>query len=184
MAKDIDWSKSYYSWEEADEWEYEDFEDDSPWESWPNKRENPTSGYSTLHVIDLNKIKDGATRRLYAVYGVPVGWGSNDAELEEFEEHYEWIRERIEGSEKAGWSQTQALADQANAQRIGMQQAAASADPGLLAPFEGVTVQIWAQPAVALKNTPDEAGQARALAGLGMDRAKWDRVNDEYQSRM
>jgi hypothetical protein len=213
MAKDLDWSKANYTWQEADEMEFEDFDDDQAREPWPSKRTNPTSSFSTLHVIDLNKIKDGDDRRMFAVYGVPVGWGTNDGEPDEFEErfekieaaedqgdeayeaclssfgfineeHFEWIRERLEGSEKMAWKQTQDMMDQANTQRIDMQQTAAAADPGLLEAFEGVTVQIWAQAAVALMNTPDEAGQAQALAGLGMDKAKWDRVNTEFQSRM
>lgn len=65
------------------------------------------------------------------------------------------------------------------------QQAAAEADPTLLEPVEGVTVEQWAQAAAAMGSAAgDEAKAAEALAGLGMDRAKYDRVNDEFQARM
>lgn len=70
-------------------------------------------------------------------------------------------------------------------QQMLKQQAAASADPGLLEPVEGITVEQWAQAAAAMGSSGgDEAKVARALASIGLDRAKYDRVNDEYQARM
>lgn len=212
---DIDFANGNYTWQQADALEYDDFEDDEkPGEKWISKRKNSTSGFSELHVIDLNTISDGYRRQMLAVYGVPVGWGSKDASVEEFEsrfeelseaeeeggaaykaaldkfgfldeEHYEWIRERVQDSEAFQKKMQQSMMDDAMANVHAMRQEAAAADPGLLEPFEGLTVSQWAQAAVAIVNAgTDEGAVAKALAANSMDRAKWDRINAEFQSRM
>lgn len=78
----------------------------------------------------------------------------------------------------------QAAMNARNKQIMGMQQRAVSADPGLTEPFEGVTIETWAQAAAGMISTQDPAEQARMLAGLNMDRAKYDRANTEFQARM
>ncbi|MBI5548274.1 MAG: hypothetical protein HY901_30710, partial [Deltaproteobacteria bacterium] len=70
-----------------------------------------------------------------------------------------------------------------NKQLMNTQSAAAAADPTLTEPFEGVTVEGWAQAASKLASC-DPAKQPQALAALGMDSAKWQRINNEFQARM
>lgn len=76
------------------------------------------------------------------------------------------------------------MASARNRQTMEKMQAAAAGDPSLTAPFEGVTIEDWARSAVAMSQASDLAAAERALAQLGMDRAKYDRVNNEFQARM
>ncbi len=73
-----------------------------------------------------------------------------------------------------------ALAARQN-QFAGMREAAAAADPTLLQPVEGVSVDDWAAASA-------EIGQGglldTVLAKYGMDAAKWDRVNAGWQAKM
>lgn len=67
------------------------------------------------------------------------------------------------------------------------QAAAASADPTLLEPVDGVSVDLWAQASVAMTKLPPNATADdvnKMLAQLGMDRAKWDRANAGWQEKM
>ncbi|MBN2723184.1 MAG: hypothetical protein JXR95_03840 [Deltaproteobacteria bacterium] len=80
--------------------------------------------------------------------------------------------------------QTQAMVDQAHADIKAKQAATIAADPGLVAPCEGITVEVWAQAASMMISTPDEGAQVQKLSALGMDRALYDRVNNEFQARM
>lgn len=161
--------------------------------------------------IELNAIADGDERRMAAyekAYGIPEDFEDVDRakelieQIEEVEDdeaafkaalskygfvdehHFEMVKDRAESAEDRAWEGTQDLMDQAAAQRIAMQQAAVDADPTLMEPVEGVTVQLWAQAAATLMNIPDAGEQAKTLAGLGMDRAKYDRANAEFQARM
>lgn len=77
------------------------------------------------------------------------------------------------------------MATARNQQTMLKMQAASAADPSLTEPVEGVTVEGWAQAAVAMANSGGEMAQAaRALAPLGMDQARYERVNAEFQARM
>ncbi len=69
-------------------------------------------------------------------------------------------------------------------QMMNMQANAAAADPGLTEPVEGITVEGWAQAAATLGRMTDPAQAEQALVQLGMDRAKYERVNVEFQARM
>jgi hypothetical protein len=80
--------------------------------------------------------------------------------------------------------QEQAYVDQAMAEMEKTRAAAAAADPTLLAPFEGCTVETWAQAAVTYAMVPDPQQQAQRLAALGLDRAKYDRIAAEFMARM
>ncbi|MBU1218516.1 hypothetical protein KKF34_16200 [Myxococcota bacterium] len=91
---------------------------------------------------------------------------------------------RKAAQEEEARRQTQAMMDQAMAEQKAKQAAAAAADPTLLAPFEGITVEGWAQAAAMMASTPDPAQQISKLAALGMDAAKYERVNAEFQARM
>lgn len=72
-------------------------------------------------------------------------------------------------------------------QMQGMQAAAVAADPSLLLPVEGISVEVWAAAAAELSGlgqtgTPD---QVTAILGThGMDSAKWDAVNNGWQAKM
>jgi hypothetical protein len=162
--------------------------------------------------IDLNEIADGDERRLAyyeKAHGIPDDFQDVDAakelieKIEEAEEegeeqylammkqhglvdetHFEMVRDRVESAEDTAWEMTQDMMDQAAAQRIAMQQAAVDADPTLMAPFEGVTVEVWAKAEATMMSIQDPAEQARYLAGVGMDKAKFDRVRNEFQARM
>ncbi|MDY0003361.1 MAG: hypothetical protein RBU30_18830 [Polyangia bacterium] len=70
--------------------------------------------------------------------------------------------------------------------QAGLAQAEA-ANPQLLMPVEGVTVEQWAQIAsgfTKLSPTSTPADVSRYLAQFGMDKAKYDRVNGEWMNRM
>ncbi|MBK8480960.1 MAG: hypothetical protein IPL40_07265 [Proteobacteria bacterium] len=87
-------------------------------------------------------------------------------------------------SEDAAERYAQAMANARGRQQVQATARAAAADPTLLAPFEGVTVEGWAKAAAALGSEPDPGRQSKLLVQLGLDTAKWQRVNDEFQARM
>jgi hypothetical protein len=78
----------------------------------------------------------------------------------------------------------QSMMNARNRQAYERFQRALASDPSLTAPVDGVTVEQWAQASAALAQEQDVAGGERALAQLGIDRAKYDRINAEYQARM
>mgnify|MGYP000889124074 FL=1 len=82
------------------------------------------------------------------------------------------------------WAQVQAMADAAHAEMRAKQAAAAAADPTLTAPVDGVTVEMWAQAAAMMASTPDAGQQVQKLAALGLDRALYEKANNEFQARM
>jgi hypothetical protein len=70
-------------------------------------------------------------------------------------------------------------------QQMNKMSAAAAADPSLTEPFEGVTVEGWAQAAAGIGSCGGDVNVMNAkLAELGMDKAKYDRVDAEFQARM
>jgi len=72
-------------------------------------------------------------------------------------------------------------------QMQGMQAAAAAADPNLLAPVDGVSVDQWAGAAATLMSLGGEATPqqvAEALAKFGLDKAKYDAANAGWQAKM
>lgn len=201
-----------YTAEEADELSYEDYDEDGPERAqWVSKRRNPSvASHNELHVIDLNTIHDGDQRRMFAVYGVPVGWGKNDEEASVFqqrieaieavreegddeaisevygqwgfldEEHYEWIRERL----IPGWEERGAMQEQLDAQRADLKDqlnARAAGMAGELEPFMGVSMEAWASANAKLSQGGDLAA---LLPGLGVDAAGWAAVSEEWNARM
>jgi hypothetical protein len=73
---EVDWATYDYSKAAGANLAFPDFTDaqlaaNAPWLS---KRSNKTSEWAQLHVPDLNQIQDGAERRLFALYGVPIEW--------------------------------------------------------------------------------------------------------------
>lgn len=82
---------------------------------------------------------------------------------------------------------TNALLSAGQAQWQASQSAAAAADPTLLAPVEGVSVDQWAQAAAAMANMGNGATQADCdakLVALGLDRATYDKANAGWQAKM
>ncbi len=68
-----------------------------------------------------------------------------------------------------------------------MRNAAAAADPTLLAPVEGVTVEAWAAASAQLAGlgaTATAQQVAEVLARNGMDKAKYDAANAGWQAKM
>ncbi len=104
-------------------------------------------------------------------------------EVEEEEEAEEEESSSNEPSEQ-DWAQVQAMADAAHAEMRAKQAAAVAADPALVAPVNGVTVEMWAQAAAMMASTPDPNQQVQKLAALGMDRVLYDAANNEFQARM
>ncbi|MGZ3419757.1 MAG: hypothetical protein ACXVEF_21200 [Polyangiales bacterium] len=67
------------------------------------------------------------------------------------------------------------------------QEAAAAADPTLLQPEDGVSVDQWAAASAALAMMPQPATMqqvAELLAKQGLDKAKWDKANAAWQAKM
>ena len=201
-----------YTWEQADELDYEDIDDPDAYPTWRAKRRNMEVGaYQELHVPWLHTMTNGESRRLFAVYGVPVGWGSNDNDRAEYaerfkqidaardteddweaylrdtwgmlnEEHHDFIRGRL----FPGWEQ-QEMMDQMLAQRHAeMSQAmqdniAAREASGELDPVEGVSLEQWAAAQAAISQGGSAEEQCNAL---GVDMPAWDRISAEWNARM
>ena len=76
------------------------------------------------------------------------------------------------------------------ARQAGMQaqiQQSADANPDLLEPVEGISVDQWAEAAAGMTKLPPDASPDdvnQYLMGFGMDRARWDRVSAEWTNRM
>jgi hypothetical protein len=72
-------------------------------------------------------------------------------------------------------------------QMAGMQAAAAAADPTLLEPVEGVTVEAWAAASAELSGLGPSASAEQVVQVLqkhGMDKGKYDTVNAGWQAKM
>lgn len=103
--------------------------------------------------------------------------------------HYEGLRNW--GAEKyaaeAGeerWTYEHKMSTVAREQLTGMkaqEMTSAGGGSGQLDPVEGVSVEQWAQVQAALAGGGDIE---QLIAGAGMDRAKWDRVSNEWNARM
>jgi hypothetical protein len=66
-----------------------------------------------------------------------------------------------------------------------MMAAGANAHPEILLPVEGIDIQIYATTQARAMSVGNDMGKwASILAENGMDQAKWDRVNTEWQRRM
>ena len=204
------WRKGAYTWEQADELDYEDLVEGEPLPpSWHGKRSNPTSGFSTLHIYEFNNMVSGYYRRLHAVYGVPVGWATLDADegtfrarideikavdesggdldevLSKFgflnEEHYEWTADAVApGYRELGDMQAK-LNQVAAEQKQIMADRMAGELKGELEPVEGVSLEDWAggQASLSQGGTVDNI-----LAVLSIDQPAWDRISAEWNARM
>jgi hypothetical protein len=73
---DVDWDSYDYTKAPGANMKFPDFTDAQVESNppWIPKHYNPTSEWNCVHVPDLNQMAEGAERRLYALYGVPVSW--------------------------------------------------------------------------------------------------------------
>ncbi|MCA9671114.1 MAG: hypothetical protein KC503_36200 [Myxococcales bacterium] len=212
LIASIDWHNYDYTSAPGADMSFPDFgPNDPPRDVWVSKHYNRTSNMYVVHVIDLNDIQDGVTRRLYAQYGVPVDWTIDDkGELEQRiaqidaakqhsaeyfeqmldyygmvnEEHFEWMRERVTG--KVGALSKRLAQEKLDRVREGVKQEYAErADQmrqsGELAPYMGVSLEAWAGAQAASVN-----GQplGAILAQLGIDEPTWQAVSAEWNARM
>lgn len=85
---EVDWHNYDYTTAPGADMSFPDFEPDTEDQRdvWIGKHYNGTSGWSTVHVPDLNLIISGEERRLLAVYGVPVEWPRKDEAEDELED--------------------------------------------------------------------------------------------------
>ncbi|MCZ6603278.1 MAG: hypothetical protein O6952_09750 [Planctomycetota bacterium] len=199
--------------EQLEEMEWDDFDEDGDEErpEWMSKAENPTGGFSKLHVVDLNKIEDGDERKNHAIYGVPVGWEVDDAPAPELnarilevrtaeddgeeafakaldkygfldEDHFLWVSGLVEDAISESPEAMQALV---NAQMASMKQtqqdALAGAQSGDIAPVEGITMDQYAQTQAKIAQGAD---LDKSIAELKIERPQWDRVCAEWEARM
>src|SRR5262249_15404691 len=63
-------------------------------------------------------------------------------------------------------------------------QQTAAANPDLLAPVEGVTIEQYAQISAGIGRCSGTDDMARFLAGFGLDMAKWERANKGWTAKM
>lgn len=125
IIAEIDWDEYDYTTAEGADMSFPDFDEDDMADLpvWVPKRFNKTGSWSMVHVPELNQIANGAERRLFALYGVPVEWPSDESEREDLfaeldsaresggdswaeamdehglvnDEHYLWLRGRALG---------------------------------------------------------------------------------------
>ncbi|MHB8872767.1 MAG: DUF6620 family protein [Myxococcaceae bacterium] len=73
---EVDWEAYDYTKARGANMKFPDFTEAemATKEPWPAKHFNKTSEWNCVHVADLNQIQEGAERRLFALYGVPVEW--------------------------------------------------------------------------------------------------------------
>ncbi len=203
------WRTGDYTAEQAEDLIYEDLDEDDPTPpSWHSKRHNPTDGFGTLHVIDLATIRNGEARRLFAVYGIPVGWGKQDADKEEFqqridtinaaiedgdaddvlssfgfldEDHFEFVADRAAPGYREAGDMQERIDEVMRQQKAELNARAQGELAGELEPVEGVSMEQWAQAQASLAN----GGSLDAiLPVLGIDQPAWDRVSAEWNARM
>ncbi len=80
---------------------------------------------------------------------------------------------------------TQAAMNAGSRQGREMMGAGAAANPEILLPVEGIDIRIYATTQARAMGVGNDMGKwAAILAENGMDQAKWDRVNTEWQRRM
>lgn len=84
FLEEVDWETYDYTTAPGADMKFPDFteaqkENNPPWVP---KHFNKTSGMSCVHVPDLNQIGDGAERKMFAYYGVPVEWPSKSDDPE------------------------------------------------------------------------------------------------------
>jgi hypothetical protein len=102
---EVDWDTYDYKTSPGADMRFPDFtEAELPHKvPWVAKHYNTTSQWNVCHVADLNQIQDGETRRLLALYGVPVEWPRRSEDAEALDELIDELdRARAEGG--ARWA--------------------------------------------------------------------------------
>jgi len=99
-------------------------------------------------------------------------------------EHYEMFRKAIvqERADREGVSSTQAGLNQLRDQKAAAVQDAVASDREDLQPVEGVSIELWAKAVAYSANSGgDQAGAAEIM---GKDQASFDRICNEWNTRM
>lgn len=202
----VDWNTYDYRTAEGADMSFPDFEDDRDRPIWIPNHYNKTAGMSCRHLPDLNAYKDGKTRRLWALYGVPVEWDLQDSDkTERFiqtieaskaggpqafgqtasqygmvnEEHFEWMKVLAKGGDAAVEAQAQLDAVIEQGKRDQQERMAGMQDE--LSPVEGVSLEQWASLQAAAASGHDVAA---ACTQQGIDAGRWARVSAEWNARM
>ena len=146
-------------------------------------------GFWALNFAVEQSMADGSSR---ADAAVANGFSSGD-HYEKVVQYFNGTWSRLETDEDGDLS-IRHLPDFTNAAmkaRMGQMQAAqaaaAAADPNLLAPVGGVTVDAWASASAALAKLPQGSGDAEVAAALGqfgLDKASYDQANAGWQAKM
>ncbi len=117
--------------------------------------------------------------------------GDDDAEDALFEKygfkdagHYEDFKNaiRMERAEQEGVSFTQATINQHQEQQTASLDAAKNSDREDLQPVDGVSLETWAKAMVSVANSGGDVSGALQISGK--DQAGWDKVTEEWNTRM
>jgi hypothetical protein len=161
---------------EEEEPEDDDQDDDGEADDWggwdPNNHEEY---WYRLKMIEKagNDNGDDACDAKAREYGLR-DWAHMTRVKDTFHKHFGHSHEFMQAAMNAGSRQGREM--------IG---AGAAANPEILLPVEGIDIQIYATTQARAMSVGNDMGKwAAILAENGMDQAKWDRVNTEWQRRM
>jgi hypothetical protein len=159
--------------EEQDEDQDQDDGEADDWGGWdPNNHEEY---WYRLKMIEKagNDNGDDACDAKAREYGLR-DWSHMTRVKDTFHKYFGHQHEFIQAAMNAG-----------NRQGREMMGAGAAANPEILLPVEGIDIQIYATTQARAMGVGNDMGKwAAILAENGMDQAKWDRVNTEWQRRM
>lgn len=158
--------------EDVEEEEQDDSESDD-WGGWdPHNHEE---FWFRLKAIEKagNDGGDDACDAKCREYGIR-DWGHMGRVRDTFNRHFGHTHEFVQAAMNAGTRQAR--------EQFG---AAAAANPQILEPVEGVDIKTYSFTQARAMGVGNDMGKwAAILAENGMDQAKWDRVNTEWQRRM
>ncbi len=158
--------------EDVEEEEQDDSESDD-WGGWdPHNHEE---FWFRLKAIEKagNDGGDDACDAKCREYGIR-DWGHMGRVRDTFNQHFGHTHEFVQAAMNAGTRQAR--------EQFG---AAAAANPQILEPVEGVDIKTYSFTQARAMGVGNDMGKwAAILAENGMDQAKWDRVNTEWQRRM
>lgn len=159
--------------EEPEEDQDQDDSEADDWGGWdPNNHEE---FWFRLKAIEKagNDGGDDACDAKCREYGIR-DWGHMSRVRDTFNRHFGHTHEFIQAAMNAGNRQAR--------EQFG---AAAAANPQILEPVEGIDIKTYSFTQARAMGVGNDMGKwAAILAENGMDQAKWDRVNTEWQRRM
>lgn len=83
---EVNWDTYDYTTSPGANMDFPDLEEDEDREIWVSKHYNKTGEMNCVHVCDLNQILNGHTRKMLALYGIPVAWPSKDDDEDALED--------------------------------------------------------------------------------------------------